>query len=186
MQSKHPLNDCHCYYLHVGEKHYSSSFLKEKLEIARALSRSYNYKVAELGVEFTTLGSFVSAPPPTQYWKVTAPGLGPGQLRKVFSNPQRPQTPVQTYSQAVSRRTLPFFLGLDPTSSDGSNRRDNSKPTRKSQEMQESWSRGELSQEVQTNLQPAATSAHTGPPNPLHRRQTQPPSGPLTLRLLSW
>lgn len=49
---------------------------------------------------------------------------------------------------------------------------------------------GGLSHEVQTqqrnHLRAEATSAQTGPPNPLHHRQTQPPSGPLTLRLLSW
>lgn len=39
---------------------------------------------------------------------------------------------------------------------------------------------------AETNLQAEATSAHTGPPNSLHHRQTQPLSGLLTLRLPSW
>lgn len=35
---------------------------------------------------------------------------------------------------------------------------------------------------AETDTQPEATSAHTGPPSPLHQQQTQPPPGPLTLQ----
>lgn len=91
---------------------------------------------------FITHGSFVKCSSPILYWKMTGTRTGGGQLRKVSPN----LTPAQTDNQ----RPLPFLLGLDPTHSDGSNRRDNSKPTRRSQEMRESWSTGEPSQEVQT------------------------------------
>lgn len=81
----------------------------------------------------------------------------------------KPQTPAQTHNQ----RPLPFLLGLDPTHSDGSNHRDNSKPTR-SQETQESWSTGEPSQEVQTQQgERSPGSGHLGSHRPAQ------PSAPL-------
>ena len=46
--------------------------------------------------------------------------------------------------------------------------------------------RGTEPRGAETDLQAEATSAHNCPPNPLHHGQTQPPSGPLTLWLLSW
>ena len=67
-------------------------------------------------------------------------------VKAVQANLPKPETPAQTRGQ----RPLPFLLDLDPTHSDGSNRRDNSKPTRRRQEIKESWSTREPSQEVQT------------------------------------
>lgn len=89
----------------------------------------------------------------------------------------QPQAPARTHN----RRPLPFLLGLDPTHSDGSNHRDNSSPTR-SQEMRESWSTGEPSQEVQTQQReqsPASghLSSH-GPTQPSAPLADPAPFGP--------
>lgn len=99
-------------------------------------------------------------------------------VKAVQANLPKPQTPAQTRGQ----RPLPFLLDLDTTHSDGSNHRDNSKPTRRRQEMKESWSTGEPSQEVQTQqrdqspsrgylsshrpTQPSAPQAHPAPFRP--------------------
>lgn len=85
---------------------------------------------------------------------MTGPRTGPRQLRNVSLIHQQPHSPAQTHSQAASQRPLPFLYGLGLTYLDGPKHRDNSKPTRSGQEMRESGSTGEPSQEVQTKQRP--------------------------------
>lgn len=147
-----------------------SNFLQEKSVQGRAFPRSYNsYQVAELGMEFTTPGSSVCVPSST--------GSSDWQ-RDEGSSGKSPQTSDACSDPRSAFPPLPPWP-IDPTHSDGSNRRDSSKTTRRSQEMQESWSTGELSQEVQRPISrqrpPQLTTAHptlctTGRPSPLQAR----------------
>lgn len=182
-------NDCRCYcYLYEGD-YWGSNFLKEKLERGRGFSKSHNYKVAELVRNLLSLALWLVLLPHATL-EMTGPRTGPRQLRKVFPDPSATSHSCSNPQPGCKSATPPLPLWLvGLTYSDGPKHRDNSKPKRSDQEMRESWSTGEPSQEVQTKQRPVPSQR---PPRLLQAhpvlctRQTQPPSGPLTLWLSSW
>lgn len=97
------------------------------------------------------------------------------------SSAEAPQT-APPPSQAVTRAPPPLLPGLGLTHSDGPDHRDNSTPTKSGEEMRESWSAGNRSQEMRTQRRAVSSPG----PAPLTVASPQPPSGPLTLRLLGW
>lgn len=173
-QSKHTINDCHYYYVYRFQ--FSKREIKEAFQVFTTSKwQSWAWNIQPMALLLVLLPHTLLEDDWHQDWDKGSSEKSPQNL-----------TPAQTHSQPP----LPFLLGLGTTHSDGSNHWDNSKPTKRSQEMRESWSTGELSQEVRTQQRAQSPSrGHLG----LHR-PTQPsapqadpaPSGPLTLRLLSW
>lgn len=159
-----------------------SNFLKEKSEKGRDIPTSSASKWQSWAWHLQPMALLVVFLPPYFTGRCLAPGRGggaaQGSLPKTsdsYSDPQWATPPVPPWPRPSTLRRLQSQGHFQTNEKPGHAR---------------VMEHGGLSHEVQTqqrNQSPGrGHSAHTGPPNPLHHRQTQPPSGSLTLRLLSW
>lgn len=109
------------------------------------------------------------------YLKMTGTKKG---VKAVQANLPKPQTPVQTQVSAPSPFSLAWTLHTEmaPTIGAIPNQREDAR------RLKSHGARGNRAKRCrhsrEPNLQAEATSAHTGPPNPLHHRQTKPPFRP--------